>query len=233
MTGAAPGDPRVLTRALGHQFQNSDLLREALTHPSVATEDRGAARFGYERLEFLGDRVLALVIAEWLLERFPDEAEGALARRHAALVCRETVAQAADRVGLGPHLLLSAGEEAIGGRANAALLGDACEAVIGALHVDGGLGAARSFIRRAWAEAVESDIRPPQDSKTALQEWVQARGLPLPAYEEVSRSGPDHAPVFTISVTVRGEPPAVAIGPSKRVAEREAAAALLERLAPP
>ena len=232
MTEVTAGDLQALARALGHRFQDPEVLREALTHPSIATEQRGAARFGYERLEFLGDRVLALVISEWLLERFPDEAEGALARRHAALVCRETVAQAGQRVGLGSHLLLSAGEEATGGRVNSAMLGDACEAVIGALHLDGGLGAARSFIRGAWAEAVESDAQPPQDSKTALQEWAQARGLPLPTYEEVSRDGPDHAPVFTIAVTVQGQRAATANGPSKRVAEREAAAALLDRLEP-
>ena len=219
-----------LADTLGHRFARGDLLREALTHPSVNPEDRGPAPFGYERLEFLGDRVLGLVIAEWLLELFPSEAEGALARRHAALVRRETLAQMAGDIGLGPHLLLSSGEAEAGGRDNEAILADACEAVIGALYLDGGLVPARSFIRAAWSAAVVRDEQPPRDPKTTLQEWAQARALPLPDYALVARTGPDHDPVFTVRVVVSGLPPAMASGSSKRGAERAAAAALLTQL---
>ena len=219
-----------LADTLGHRFARGDLLREALTHPSVNPEDRGPAPFGYERLEFLGDRVLGLVIAEWLLELFPSEAEGALARRHAALVRRETLAQMAGDIGLGAHLLLLSGEAEAGGRDNDAILADACEAVIGALYLDGGLVPARSFIRAAWSAAVVRDEQPPRDPKTTLQEWAQARALPLPDYALVARTGPDHDPVFTVRVVVSGLPPATASGSSKRGAERAAAAALLTQL---
>ncbi len=219
-----------LSRALDHRFTDASLLREALTHPSTDPQDRGGARFGYERLEFLGDRVLGLVIADWLLERFPDEPEGSLARRHTALVRRETLAQVARAIGLGAHLILSPGEAEAGGRENDAILADACEAVIAALYLDGGLPAARDFIRGAFADAIERHERPPQDAKTALQEWAQARGLPLPDYRTVSRSGPDHRPVFEIEVSIAGHPPATASGASKRVAERQAAGRLLDTL---
>ncbi len=226
-TAAHWGD---LARVLGHDFHRPTLLNEAMMHPSINPEDRGTARFGYERLEFLGDRVLGLAIAEWLLERFPDEPEGALARRHTALVRRETLSRVAAALGLGRYLLLSTGEETAGGRDNAAILADACEAVIGAVHLDGGFDAARRLIRRAWADAVERDGGPPQDPKTALQEWAQARGLPLPRYETVSRAGPDHEPVFEVRVEVGGHPAVTATGTTKRAAAKLAAARLLETL---
>ena len=219
-----------LTGTLDHQFANPDLLREALTHPSTDPQDRGSARFGYERLEFLGDRVLGLAIAEWLLERFPGEREGLLARRHTALVRRETLAQVARDIGLGAHLILSPGEADAGGRENEAILADACEAVIAALFLDGGMDAARRFVHRAFVTAIDRHEEPPQDAKTALQEWAQARGLPLPDYETVSRTGPDHKPNFEIRVSIPGHPPASATGLSKRVAERLAAARLLDAL---
>ncbi|NNG05151.1 MAG: ribonuclease III, partial [Inquilinus sp.] len=182
---------------------------------------------GYERLEFLGDRVLGLIVAEWLLERFPDEPEGALARRHTDLVRRETLAEIARGIELGRHLILSAGEAEYGGRENEAILADGCEAVIAARYLDGGLEAARRFVRSAFAEVIDRHLRPPLDAKTALQEWVQARGLPLPDYTTVSRSGPDHKPEFEVQVTIKGLPPAVGSGSSKRIAERRAAAAML------
>lgn len=219
-----------LAPAIGHRFADESLLAEAMTHPSINPEHRGAAEFGYERLEFLGDRVLALVIAEWLLQRFPDEHEGQLARRHVALVRREALARVAEEIDLGRHLILSSGEEGSGGRANSAILADACEALIGALYSDGGLDAARKFIRSAWAEAIKRDLRPPQDPKTRLQEWAQARGLPLPHYETVSRSGPDHQPRFEVRVTIQGREPAEAEGASKREAAKLAAEAMLARL---
>lgn len=220
-----------LAGCLGHQFADPTLLREALTHPSVQLSDRGTARFGYERLEFLGDRVLGLLIAEWLIERFPAEPEGALARRHTALVRAETLGEIGLQIGLGRHLLMSQGESGAGGRDNSATLADACEAVIGALYLDGGIESARDFVRSRWAQVIDRDQRPPQDPKTALQEWAQARGLPLPRYDVVGRSGPDHQPQFEIRVVLPGYPPVAALGPSKRIAERAAAERLLSTLA--
>ncbi len=219
-----------LSHRLGHRFRRPELLLEAVTHSSVAVQERGAARFGYERLEFLGDRVLSLVIADWLFDRFPGESEGMLARRHAALVRRETVTEVAGQIGLGRYLILSPGEAEGGGRDNAAILADACEAVIAALYLDGGLKSASRFIRAAWADWVERDARPPVDPKTALQEWAQGRGLPLPCYETVARRGPDHEPEFEISVSVKGSGSASASGTSKRNAEKEAASRLLAAL---
>lgn len=225
----ATADLDELSRALGHSFARPELLREALTHPSINPENRGGARFGYERLEFLGDRVLGLVVAQWLLELYPAEAEGPLARRHTALVRRETLSTVAAGLDLGRYLLLSSGEDLAGGRDNPAILADACEAVIGALYLDGGLPAAERFIRRAFASVRRQDVAPPQDPKTALQEWAQARGKALPRYETVSRRGPDHDPVFEVRVVVEGLAPVVGSGSSKRIAAKEAAALMLQQ----
>lgn len=219
-----------VTKATGYRFRDESLLREAMTHPSINPGDRGAATHGYERLEFLGDRVLGLVVAEWLLERFEDEHEGQLAKRHTALVRREALTAVAQDIGLRSWLLMSTAEEGMGGRDNSAILADACEALIGALYLDGGLEAARSFIRSAWAEGFDRYSRPPQDPKTALQEWAQARGLPLPLYETLDRTGPDHEPMFLVAVSVEGYPAVQAEGPSKRLAAKRGAQALLAKL---
>lgn len=184
----------------------------------------------YERLEFLGDRVLGLVVADMLLHAFPREAEGALARRHAFLVSREVLAEVARDMNLGEFLLVSKGEAEGGGRENPGLLADVCEAVIGALYLDGGLKVARAFIEPRWRPLLAQDRKPPQDPKTALQEWAQARGLALPVYREVSRSGPPHDPMFKVAVDVEGTDSAYGEGRSKRLAEQEAARCILERL---
>lgn len=225
-----PDDLARLSEKIGHGFGDFGLLREALTHPSLNMADRGAARYGYERFEFLGDRVLGLVIAEWLIERFPQEDEGSLAKRHTALVRREALTHVAEAIDLGAFLYLSTGEEVSGGRANAAILADSCEAVIAALYLDGGLAAARQFIRSGWGDAVGRDVRPPQDPKTQLQEWAQARGLSLPKYVTLSRTGPDHEPVFQVQAAVDGHPPAEAQGASKRAAAKAAAETLLRQI---
>ena len=227
--GAAEQDetkPRQLAERLGHAFGRPALLREALTHPSAA--DR--AQRSYERLEFLGDRVLGLIVADLLLARFPKEPEGALARRLAALVRKETLAEVAETQDLGAYLILAKGEREAGEDANPGLLADACEAVIGALYLDGGLEAARRFVEPLWAPLLEADRTPPQDAKTALQEWAQGRGLPLPSYRELRREGPPHDPVFTVEVTVAEEEPEAGTGRSKRLAEQAAATRLLTRL---
>ncbi|MGF1609801.1 MAG: ribonuclease III [Kiloniellales bacterium] len=232
MSGGArtkDGDLEALARRLGHDFAEPDLLRHALSHPSIIT-GRAARNTSYQRLEFLGDRVLGLVVAELLYRRFPNEAEGDLARRLAALVRQDSLARVAEALDLGPHLRLAKAEEEAGGRLNPALLADACEAVIGALYLDGGLEAARALIEPRWTPLLEAEASPPQDAKTALQEWAQGRGLPLPLYREVARAGPDHEPLFTVEVAVEGRPAAQGEGRSKRLAEQAAASALLERL---
>ncbi|WP_207462500.1 ribonuclease III [Azospirillum sp. SYSU D00513] len=228
-----------LAKALGHGFRDGSLLLDAVTHPSLMGLERtgrGGGRpaqgpgLAYERLEFLGDRVLGLVVAEWLLERFPAEREGALAKRHASLVQREALGRVADTIGLGRHLRLSPAEASSGGRNNRTILADACEAVIGALYLDGGMDPARRFIREAWASQIERVQPPPLDPKTALQEWAQGKAKALPTYELVDQTGPAHEPEFRVRVRVEGCEPVTGTGSSKRIAEKQAASALLRQL---
>jgi ribonuclease-3 len=211
---------------LGHVFRKPDLLVRAVTHASIGT----ATRPDNQRLEFLGDRVLGLVMAEALLGADEGAREGQLAPRFNALVRKETCADVAREVGLGDVLKLGRSEMLTGGRRKEALLGDAMEAVIAAVYQDAGFEAARALVLRLWGKriaAVEPDAR---DAKTSLQEWAQARGMPPPAYEEAGRSGPDHAPQFTVRVTLASGETAEATAGSKRVAEQAAAKALLERV---
>jgi ribonuclease III len=211
---------------LGHRFGTPDLLLRAVTHASIGT----ATRPDNQRLEFLGDRVLGLVMAEALLLADPEAREGQLAPRFNALVRKETCADVAREVGLGEVLKLGRSEMLTGGRRKEALLGDAMEALIAAVYQDAGFAAARELILRLWGgriAAVEPDAR---DAKTALQEWAQARGMVPPAYAEAGRSGPDHAPVFTVRVVLASGEAAEATAGSKRVAEQAAAKALLERM---
>ncbi len=221
---------------LGHDFARPELLEEALTHPSALNPERRQSRRrpakrGYDRLEFLGDRVLGLVVADLLWQRFADEPEGLLTRRLTQLVRRETLARVARSIGLGRHLVLSRAEAAAGAAANPGILADACEAVIAAIYLDGGFAAAAGFVGRLWEPLIGETGMPPADPKTALQEWAQARGRGLPAYELVATSGPDHAPHFTVTARVAGADAATATASSKRAAEAGAAALLLARLA--
>ena len=213
---------------LAHRFNDSTLLEAALTHASAAS-----AASTYERLEFLGDRVLGLLIADFLMRRHPDENEGDLARRFAALVDRNSLAEIAEQLNMGAYLRLSTGEEAAGIRHNASVLADVMEAVIGAIYRDGGLEAAKPIVERLWLPLADRDLVPPMDVKTELQELVQRKGGALPLYREISRSGPDHQPVFTVEVAVDGAAPARGQGASKRAAERVAAGALLSSLLEP
>src|SRR5579883_1786178 len=176
-------------------------------------------------------RILGLVIAELLWRRFPNEAEGALTRRHTQLVRRETLAKIARSVELAPHIIMSVGEDAARTRESAGILADVCEAVIAALYLDGGLDAAARFIERNWAPLIKADATPPRDPKTALQEWAQGRGRGLPRYETVQIEGPAHKRRFTVRASVEGLEPESAAGSSKRAAEIAAAAALLARIA--
>jgi ribonuclease-3 len=225
-------------RLLGHDFAQPALLAEALTHPSVLPiTQKGKRRTrqatrprDYERLEFLGDRVLGLVVADLLWRRFHAEAEGPLTRRHAQLVRRETLAAVAIEIGLDRVVQLSPAEAAAGAARNPAILADVVEAVIAAIYLDAGFDAAFAFVERWWGPRLADMERPPRDPKTLLQEWAQGRGLPLPEYRLLGTNGPDHALQFTIAVRVAGHDEASATASSKRAAETAAAASLLERL---
>ena len=217
-------------QALGYRFRCPRLLEEALTHASLV---RGRVRRSNERLEFLGDRVLGLVIARLLFEHYPEDPEGALGRRLSHLVSREVLAEVARGLGLGRWVRLSRGEEESGGRDNPGILADCLEAVIGAIFLDGGLEAAEGFVRHHWEERVRALARPPRDPKTELQEWAQGRGLPRPEYRLVAVEGPAHAPRFRIEVELAGFAPATGEGPNKRAAEQAAARKLLERVLSP
>ena len=219
-----------LYNALGHSFAHPEILDEALTHPSATGSIRPGAP-DYERLEFLGDRVLGLAVSSMLIEAFPHEKVGALARRHTALVRAEALAAVARRLELGQFINMAPSEDATGGREKTGTLADCCEAVIAALYRDGGMAVAENFIRRYWRPMLAMDTKPPTDAKTELQEWAQGRGAPLPAYDMVERSGPDHEPVFTVRAVVKGMPTATGRGPSKRVAEQKAAEVLLRLIA--
>lgn len=213
---------------IGHDFANPELLIRALTHGSISS----ATRPDNQRLEFLGDRVLGLVMAEALLDADPSAAEGVLAPRYNALVRKETCAAVAREIDLGAVLKLGKSEMVSGGRRKEALLGDGMEALIAAVYRDGGFGAAKDLILRLWGDrigTVEADAR---DPKTALQEFVQARGEATPDYVIVKREGPDHAPEFTVAVTLASGESAEAKAGSKRQAEQSAAKTLLERLTP-
>jgi ribonuclease-3 len=228
-------------RLIDHVFGRPELLAEALTHPSVPsparTERRRGGRRGeparqhhYERLEFLGDRVLGLVIADLLWHRFENELEGDLTSRLGDLVRRDTLARVAREIGLDRHLRLSPTEAAAGAARNPAILADVCEAVIAAIYLDGGYDAAVAFVERFWEPLIAEMKAPPRAPKTALQEWAQGRGLALPAYEVVATSGPAHALHFTVVARVGESAEATGTASSKRAAETAAAAALLEQL---
>lgn len=213
-------------KLLGYHFVDKGHLSAALTHSSL----RKQMRTSYERLEFLGDRVLGLVIADLLLKRFPKEPEGDLAKRQAALIKRDTLADVARKIALGPHLKMSKGEVQAGGRDNPNMLSDAMEALMAALYLDGGLEAARGFIVPLWDPLIEAAKAPPKDAKTSLQERTQALRIGLPKYELFEQTGPDHSPIFVVNVFVQGQPSCEGEGKSKREAEQAAAANMLEIL---
>ena len=217
---------------LGHRFARPELLAEALTHRSAALDHWAGKKVfsaSNERLEFVGDRVLGLLIAEWLAERYPKENEGELGRRLAPLVSHPVLAGIADRLGFSNCLSVAPSESKAGVRKLATVLADAMEAVIGAVYLDAGLEVARGFVRRAWEPTMAAQVAPPKDAKTGLQEWAMHRALALPHYEVVSSEGPSHAPVFVISVTIAGQTATAQAG-SKRQAEQAAAAELLGKL---
>jgi ribonuclease-3 len=212
---------------IGYRFKDADLLDCALTHISALT---GRNRAGsYQRLEFLGDHVLGLVVSDMLFRTFPKANEGELSRRLADLVRKETCADMARKMELGAVIRLGSSEAGSGGRSRVAILADVCESLIGAVFLDGGFPAAAALVEQLWDERMRTPARPLRDPKTVLQEWAQGRGLPTPTYREIARTGPHHSPEFRISVELPKLAPAEGIGRSKRAAEQAAAEALLRR----
>lgn len=225
-----PGEADALDdveRRVGHVFRDRALLTNALTHISALPAESRVR--SYQRLEFLGDRVLGLAVSAMLFEAFPEAFEGEMSRRLAGLVRRETCAEVAADWNLAPAVRLGDSEIKSGGRAKPAIMSDACEAVIGAVFVDGGYGAADTVIRAAWMPRMRQPTRPLQDPKTALQEWAQSRGKATPVYRETARRGPAHAPEFTVGVEVEGVGDAEGFGASKRLAEQLAAEAFMKK----
>jgi ribonuclease-3 len=219
-------DLRAFAGRVGHDFKKPDHLIRAVTHSSMSS----AHRDDNQRLEFLGDRVLGLVMAEALLRADPNATEGQLAPRFNALVRKETCADVARQIDLGAVLKLGRSEMKSGGRRKEALLADAMEAVIAAVYEDGGFETARAMVLRLWGDRIHQVEADARDAKTALQEWAQARGEVPPAYVEIARSGPDHAPQFTIEARLASGPAEQATAGSKRQAEQAAAAALLKKV---
>jgi ribonuclease-3 len=217
-----------LEARLGHKFADPDLLDRALTHSSAIAPAKRLAQ-SYQRLEFLGDRVLGLVVADMLYRKLPKASEGELSRSLNALVRKETCAAIARELHLGPEMNLGESEARTGGAEKDAILGDVMEAVIGAVYIDGGLAPAYELVQRLFGEHVSQSRNDRADAKTTLQEWAQGRGLEPPAYVEISRTGPDHAPEFTIAIKLNGYAELTATGPSKKLAEHKAAEAFLIR----
>ncbi len=219
---------RSLEERIGYRFTDAALFDSALSHISALKGARNRAG-SYQRLEFLGDHVLGLVISDILFRAFPKADEGELSRRLADLVRKETCADIARTIDLGAAIRLGASEANAGGRTRPAILADVCEALIGAVYLDGGFVAAADLVGRLWQVRMRTKAQPLRDPKTVLQEWAQARGLPTPAYCEVARSGPDHDPEFRVAVQLPQLAPAEGSGRSKRAAEQAAAAAMMAR----
>lgn len=216
-----------LLKCLGYGFKDPLLLHQALTHPSAAASGQGLA---FERLEFLGDRVLGLVVASWLFEQFPQENEGDLAKRLAALVCKETLIEVGLTLGLDRAMILKRERSSSQEKRLQTLLADGCEALIGAIYLEGGLDEANTFIRRHWHPHLHLSNPPPRDPKSTLQEWAQAQGKPHPTYTVLTTRGPAHAPHFLVQVDVKGLEAAEGEGSSKQLAEKAAAQHFLEKL---
>jgi ribonuclease-3 len=214
-----------LASKIGYVFSDPVLRETALTHSSTQND-----RSNNERLEFLGDRVFGLAVADLLMAAFPAEPEGSLAKRHTGLVQQEALVTVAQEIGLAEHLKLSAGEMKSGGQKKEKILADAVEALIGAIYLDGGFDAAKVFVEKFWGEMLQGQTLPPEDAKSLLQEWAQGRGLPLPEYRLLGKSGTDHAPVFEIEVFVESAGSASATAASKRAAEKEAALKMLQKI---
>ena len=224
MTSINPARLDEITERLGYRFRNQALLTEALTHGSTQKH-----KGDYQRLEFLGDRVLGLVIAEHLFRAHPGDEEGLLTHELSSLVRSEACAEAGDTIGLSDLVIIGSGERAKGMNLNRTVLGDAMEALVAAIYLDSGLEEARAFVLRCWDAQLKAPKLAAKDPKTFLQEWALARALPIPAYRIISREGPEHEPVFVVSVEVKDRPPAEGTAKAKRAAEMDAAEQFLKR----
>jgi ribonuclease-3 len=227
MSRMPAGNRRELETRIGYEFADKSLIDCALTHISaVGGHGRGDS---YQRLEFLGDHVLGLVVSDLLFRAFPRADEGELSRRLADLVRKETCAEVARSINLGAAIRVGGSEASAGGRERLTILADVCEALVGAVFLDGGYAAAAALVEQLWGARLRSPAHPLRDSKTILQEWAQARGLPTPSYREIARIGPHHDPQFRVVVELPALMPAEGLGRSKRAAEQAAAAAMLSR----
>lgn len=224
MTAFPPERFEQITQQIGHRFADPVLLIRALTHGSTQKH-----KGDYQRLEFLGDRVLGLVIAEHLFRTFPNLTEGELTPIHSGLVRAEACAAAGDTIGLSEIVIVGVGEKAKGVNLNRTVLGDVMEALVAAVYLDGGMDTARAFVLRTWAAMLANPQAIAKDAKTFLQEWALARAYPIPAYRILSREGPEHEPVFVVSVEVKDHQPAEGSAKSKRAAEQGAAELFLKR----
>jgi ribonuclease III len=225
----AAGSAMAATEArIGHKFADPNLLETAFTHVSALKSQRNRTD-SYQRLEFLGDHVLGLIVSDMLYRAFPNADEGELSKRLAELVRKESCADVARSLGLADDIKLGAVGATTGARLRKSVLGDVCEAVIGAIYLDGDYAAAAEFVTRNWIERMRKPRRPLRDPKTVLQEWAQGKGLPTPIYREVERTGPHHDPQFRVAVDLPGLAPAEGIGGSKRAAEKVAASVMIAR----
>lgn len=222
-----PNQFSALEEKLGYTFSDRALLELALTHPTAVQD--GLAKEDYERLEFLGDRVLGLVASQMLFEQFPQSTEGGLAKRLNALVSRATCAEVAAELEIAPFIIMGSSEKLGGGKRKSAILANVCEAIIAAIYLDGGLKAVFGFFKAHWGGRLATLTTAPLDPKTALQEWAQGQRLALPKYRTVERTGPDHRPHFVVEVAVDGYAPQEGEGLSKKAAEHEAAEQFLVR----
>jgi ribonuclease-3 len=225
---AAIAEHAAIEARIGHKFADSNLLTTAITHVSALKPQRKRGD-SYQRLEFLGDHVLGLIVSDMLYRAFPNADEGEMSKRLADLVRKESCADVAKSLGLTDDIKLGAVGAGAGARLRKSVLGDICEAVIGAIFLDGGYGAASTFVERNWTERMRKPRQPLRDPKTVLQEWAQGKGLPTPVYREVERSGPHHDPQFRVAVDLPGLAPAEGVGGSKRAAEKVAASVMIER----
>jgi ribonuclease-3 len=225
---AANAATSAIEERIGHKFADANLLVTAMTHVSALKPSRKRGE-SYQRLEFLGDHVLGLIVSDMLYRSFPNADEGEMSKRLADLVRKESCADVAKSLGLTDDIKLGAVGGGAGVRLRKSVLGDICEAVIGAVYLDGGYQAASEFVERNWTERMKKPRQPLRDPKTVLQEWAQGKGLPTPVYREVERTGPHHDPQFRVAVDLPGLAPAEGVGGSKRAAEKVAASVMIER----
>ena len=226
--GTANAATTAIEERIGHKFADANLLMTAMTHVSALKPSRKRGE-SYQRLEFLGDHVLGLIVSDMLYRSFPNADEGELSKRLADLVRKESCADVAKSLGFTDDIKLGAVGAGAGARLRKSVLGDICEAVIGAVYLDGGYAAASEFVERNWTERMKKPRQPLRDPKTVLQEWAQGKGLPTPVYREVERTGPHHDPQFRVAVDLPGLAPAEGVGGSKRAAEKVAASVMIER----